>query len=514
MPTREDLYTQYLQEKKPTTAPSRSQLYDQFLNEKATKPSNDGRTGEAALEGFGQGATLGYLNTPQALLDKGIQEAGSAMGGEPAEDYDTIKKYWDTRSAKLKANHPIATAVGNVGGAMAMLPAAEMGLAGAGFALAPEAGILAKVGKGAAEGAVYGGAQNTEGEGFDGEQRLKNAKIGLALGAAAEPVAQGIGGMFGKIGSNAEKSSVVKQVGANAGQIKKMIQKDELPRIGEFMENEKLMRPGKSLDDVVEHTSNILNEDGPKIGQLYKDAQAKADEAAISGAATSTTRINGDSLADEIVDGVLAQSKNHTDKKSVEKTIKDAVGPLRDMGEDANLSDLHDFRKSLDENINWGAKSNEKDAIQRAYLTARNKVNDAVKNQLENLDTLTGGNQLEDLKNLNSRFSTASTVNTMATQGQGREMGKTLMGHGIIGGGAGALAGYETYKETHDPIKALGIGLGTAAGVTAARKFGAPLGFYGGQALQSAGQGIKSVGGLPLTGAMMSPWTQMKKKEN
>lgn len=462
---------------------------------------------ESALQGFGQGGTLGYLTTPQAATDYAVQKVQQWTGGEPAQDYSKIKEGWDKRNQNLQEANPIAFGTGNVAGSIATLPLAEGALAKAGLgAVAPGASALQKYARAAGAGATYGAVANTEGEGFDPYQRLKNAGLGVVMGAAGEGLAQGAGTLAG----GAEKTSqraVIKQAGANAGQVKKLIQKDQIPMIGEFMSQEGLLNPGKSVDDVVAHTGKIIKDDGPKIGQLYRDAQDAANTVSMGQA----NRISGPELADEIVAKVMKDAKNHPDRNLVKRTIDEAVGPLRDMGDNANIADLHMYRRGLDENINWGQKAIEKDAVQRAYLDARNAVNDSVQNSIDALDQSLGSNKLGELQTLNKRFSTASTINTMATQGQGRNMAKALMGQGIIGGAGGVGAGYLTYEKTHDPLKAVGVGLGTAVGIGAARKFGAPIGYYGGKAV-AAGANAVSQQGVPMAVGLTSPWMNVKRK--
>lgn len=487
----------------------------------ASPPEPKTSTAEALLQGEGQGGTLNYLPAIQAATEKAGQVIlPQSLGGTPlgqSEDFDKIKKYYEAQNQTMKEEHPVATAIGNVAGAVGTYPLAEAGLAKAGLGPATAgASNLVKYAKAMGQGAAYGAAQNTEGEGFDPYERLKNAGIGLGSGVAGEALSQGVGALEGT-GKFLTDRTTVKQIGANAGQIKKLLQKDEIPMIGEFMNNEGLMAPGKTVDDVASHTAQILKEDGPKIGQLYKDAQAAAATTSIGEA----NRISGPDLADEIVKKVMAQAKNHPDRDLVKKTIDESMGPLRDMGDNAGLSDLHQYRKGLDENINWGAgKGMQKDAVQNAYLTARNTVNDAVKNQISALDQALGGNKLDELKALNDRFSTASTINTMAEQGQGRNMAKALLGAGAIGAGTGGLAAAETYRETHDPIKAAAMGLAAGVGGAAARRYSPAIGYSLGRGLQSAAPAISNAiepavtaAGTNLGTQTISPWLQVKKKQ-
>lgn len=628
---------------------------------------------EAALQAFGQGGTFGYLPEIQAGVGHAAESTAEYFGGPPATDYEDLKAYFKKQNELKKTEHPIASIVGNIAGAVGTMPLGGMLVRGAGTIptvakgaetaygaaksipflgkflgaekaiqgtepalqlaghtgvatrevaplaleagteIAPDllsagqtikipfnknivsrvvgeapvasegAGALQQIVKGGASGAeviggdlavaqkvaqeaaqaqkaaqaaetiapelakqslkyklgkamtggaLYGAAVNPESEGDAYDElkaRLHNAVIGGALGAGGESLVGGIGTGLTKMGEKLSKTAIIKQIGANAGQIKKILLKGELPKIEGFMSKEGLMKPGNSIETVAEKTAKIIEDDGPKIGKLYEDAQAAAKAVhekvktsneiplhydKTTGGFKTLDKINGNSLADEIVSTVKAASKNHPDRNLVNKTIDDAVAPLRDMGDNANIVDLHQFRQGLDENINWGQVSKERDAVQRAYIKARNMVVDKTKNTIDALDKTLGGNKLKELKDLNERFSVASTVNKISTQGQGREMAKVLMGHGVVSGGAGLTAAGLEYSRSHDPLKAAAAGAATAIGVTAARKYGAPIGFYGGKAISTVGKGINKVtpSSQNIGAGLASPWFNMGSK--
>lgn len=481
-------------------------------------PTNAPQTSTAAagLQGYGQGATLGYLAQLQAAGGAVANKlVPNSMGGDDqsvAQKYDELKKEFETRDKKLQEEHPIATGVGNIAGAVGssiLIP---------GGAAVEGAGLLAKAGKAAATGAAYGGLSNPGGQDLTEnpmanlKARLKNAGIGATIGGAAEGLIGGAGSLLKSSGKKVSDQAVLKQMAANAGQTKKILQKDELPKIGKFMQDEGLMHVGQTADDVAEHTKQILKTDGPAIGDLYKTTQKEAEVVSQALGKGRPGRVDGEKLADEIVNEAKTKFKSHANRDMVIKEIESSVAPLRDMGDNANLVDLHDFRKSLDENINWSQKANERDAVQNAYIAARNKVAKATEGAVEGIDKTLGGDpRVELLKKLNKRYSTASTVNNIATQGVARETAKALMGHGVIGGAAGTGAGYLEYQRSHDPLKALGAGIATSTGVFLGRKYGAPVGFYGGRAAQKLGQGISQITPRQISMGSVSPWMNLKK---
>lgn len=86
------------------------------------KPS---RSAEAALQGFGEAATLGYLPELQAAAEKilprggqAVDEALRAQGFQLPEEesYGLLKQQAKARSAGLQAEEPVASALGGIGG--------------------------------------------------------------------------------------------------------------------------------------------------------------------------------------------------------------------------------------------------------------------------------------------------------------------------------------------------------------------------------------------------------------
>lgn len=490
-------------------APAEAPLPSADTESQVTEAAN------AGLQGYGQGATLGYLPQLQAGFGYAVEKANEALGGDQATPYADLREHFKRRNERLKEESPIATGVGNVAGVLggSLIGGTETSAALKGL------GITGKAAQAAAAGGAYGALSNPEVESTDEDPyanlkaRLKNAGIGTAFGFGGEKVIGGTARALEKAGEKLSQKAVVKQIGANAGQIKKILQKGNVDEIGGFLSENGMMKPGTALDDVAEKSSQILAEDGPKIANLYDEAQRYANAGRQSG--IPIAKIDGNKLADEIVQSAKNASKNHPDRNLVNKTIEDAVGPLRDMGPEANIKDLHDFRKGLDENINWGQRGQERDAVQRALVNARNLVQGKANAAIDQLDGKIGSSLLDSLKKLNARYSTASTVSNIATQGAARETAKAFMGHGVIGAGAGAGAASLEYRRSHDPLKALGVGLATATAVTAARKYGSPVGYYGGRAANAVGRGVQAITPAPgrLGPAVASPWLMMNQGE-
>lgn len=150
---------------------------------KSEKPKESNKA-EAALEGFGEGATLGYLNNIQAATEKPIFGVLNAITGQnvEADDYVKARDYYNRRQEKLQKENPAEFSGGQVVGTIvSSMPVAKA---------AQGATVLSRALKGAAAGAGYGAIQNTsekEGEigGLDLGERAQNLALGGAFGAGA-----------------------------------------------------------------------------------------------------------------------------------------------------------------------------------------------------------------------------------------------------------------------------------------------------------------------------------------
>lgn len=152
--------------------------------------------GEAALQGFGNGLSLGYLPHLQAMAEKPLARIYDAlMSTNVSEDIDDdyVKRRddWIKRQTKLAGDNPGTYGTANVAGNVVS------GLALPGGAAAKGASAGAKVGLSALYGGAVGGLTNPgdkEGE-YNPTQfvdRAKNSAIGTAVGGGLAIAAQGV----------------------------------------------------------------------------------------------------------------------------------------------------------------------------------------------------------------------------------------------------------------------------------------------------------------------------------
>jgi predicted transcriptional regulator len=317
------------------------------------------------------------------------------------------------------------------------------------------------------------------------------------------------------VGGYLKKKGILKQTGATSGQITTAIQKNKIPRVGKFLEEEGLMRPGKSTADVAEKTAEIIKEEAPKIGTIYENAQQTLQ--ALREAGKEAPKIDAIKLADNLVSETKKKFRTHADREEIVRNIESAANILREFGDNADLRDIHTFRQSLDSNVSWAKSSQQRSGVETAYANARDIVDKDAKKVLDQLDNMLGGTRGKDLRASNSRFSTAKDINQISTQATGRELGKVL-GGGIINAGSGlgagaTAAGISLYNDPeHNPVRALmqGLAYGVPVGASmwAGRKFAAPLAYQTGKAAQYVG---KKAPYIPPTAVI--PWTLLNKNE-
>lgn len=400
MPTREEKIA-FLEKQGGAPAaggPSRADKIA-FLEAQATNPQALPDTpgmGQTALEGFGNGASLGYL--PQ--LQAGAEKAGDAIGDLKDKALQTIgldhltsidaqlKKqgfklpdstYTDVRdqnvarqNAEATANPGIALASKVAGGITTGIATAPL-LPGAGAAKATTmtGKILQGAVTGARAGAVYGAAENpgdTTGEISPVQlgQRLDNAGKGMKYGAAVGAATSLIPAKAAVVESleNSAEKNAVKATGATGKQASNF---DD--GAGRELLDRKIVRFGDTPTDVAARAQKAVEDANGQIDVALKklDAQGvKVDANDIYDAVR--TKINGmktdPSKADvaKILEGELDNVVNSADAKgATEVPVSEAEVIKR--GYNRKAGNWADPEKSM--------------AGKEMYQTYRNAVEDA-----------------------------------------------------------------------------------------------------------------------------------------
>lgn len=476
-----------------------------------------GEQAEAALQGFGQAATFGYLPQLQALAQPILEPIYETVTGENLSDVEKMspeerkKNYLKERDEFLKRDvslaqkAPLAYGAGTVAGALA-LP---------GGSAATGAGAAAKIAKAGMSGALFGALYNPgdkEGEfsGFQLEERIKQGLIGGATAGvlqgtmkAGEKAAQ----LWANKGKGLEKSAnqmALKALGAKTGELRKLYNKRALDKVGKFALDEGVVGPGKTVVDSQKIVKKILDETGEEIGSLYQ----KVDDTLNSpeffkglnkneAAKLFKTELNPKVLAENLLESVKTDWAGKAGSKQVINKAAEVLEDLSSLGNKTNVNDLLKFRRSVDDLINFDKAIRDTSGAQQALRKVRTeiqkKINDrirAVSNIAKGKPGLSGVKQASQrLKELNAKFSTASDARDVLLRSVAREESKLPLGlYDVMAGGA---LGSLTYDQ-NDPAGSLARGLIGAAGVKAARTYG-PGGAS--KLMQKASKGLMSIPG-------------------
>lgn len=485
------------------------------------EPAIDGGSGaEAALQGFGKTATLGYLPQIQAITQPISDRLLNILPGEdvsPAPFKQMIPgspEYLQARDANiqrqkmLEKNNPVASSVGQIGGALtsALIPMGALARGGS-------------VGKAALSGGIIGAAQNPgDKQGdvnpFQLKDRLKGALSGAAVGGIAQGAIGGIGGAINKARGLPEKlddisdAMAFRSLGGFKADIKRVSGRDSLDEyghslksIGKFAKEKGLVRGGDDIFDVAERAGKFQKETGQKIGQIYEDIAQKYSNPAFLNDLQKSQRLEAiktnfrpKQMAQEFLDEATAK---WTGKRGGQAALKRVQSEVEDLMQNKGLmgiQQVHQFRKDLDKTIRF-----EKDEpVQQGLRDFRNFLNKKIEKRINFLDKVEGSEKTKALKAANLDYSKISTASDIIKNRLQSEYGnnifsltdKLFMGEGA---GIGAMQGMIS-GNIGDTIKGGLLGLLGGVASKAARRHAAPALMSGTEKLGSA---LSPLGLLP-----------------
>lgn len=450
---------------------------------------SEGTKFRAATEGLAEAGTFGYAPQIRAAIRPATSWLYKTVTGEDLPE----KSYVQARDEDIKKRQMYAEAapseflggqvVGTIGTAMA--PGAIIGRLGKGAQAASALSKLDKLGKfgkavasGAATGAVYNPG-DVEGEinPIQLGDRGKQALVGGAIGGAAQGLTT-LGGKalkaFSNKGKNLEKASdmmAVQAAGAKTGEIRKLYDKNSIGRIGKFLKENKLVGPGKTPEDTLSAVNDMLDTDGKAIAEIYERANVK---------------ISPTEIAKQMDDVLSKELKGKPRGRQVLSMIQGELENLKDLGDDAKLTDVLNFRRGIDDMINYDKSVTDMPAAQKALKRVRDFLKERIESEVKSVSK----DDLEALQKLNKRYWNASDVESIAKREMARENAKMILGlpELITGSAYGAT---EYARNPEDAVGALGKGIALGAAMKGARKFGPGL------AVKGAELGAKGLQALP-----------------
>lgn len=439
--------------------------------------------GQAALESFGNAATLGYLPQLQAAVGKLMPnptadvDADLAAQGfkvsQPEQGYLELRDENLARQAQQKVDFPNATKAGTVAGiaATALVPA---GVAAKGATLA------AKAAQGAKVGAVMGAVANpgdVEGEiaPLQLEERSRNAALGGALGAAGTVAVEG-GSQLVEAAIKGLRTGAAKSATRALGR-PKPTQATDMARSGEDV------RIGRELLD--EGAIPILGTPGriaKRVEALREESWKVVDD--LLGRGGDSAVVDGAEVGLRLLDDpAVALLRKTPGAESTVAAIESAAETFAKNGK-MSLRDAQALKKSIDEQIRYGRGIPDLQGKQEALFKGRTALRDQMDDSAATLDGVGQG----ELKAALKHQGTFEKAADLAEYEAGRVQANQKIGlTDVIAGTGGVMVG-DTPAE-----KAVYGALGTLLN-KGRRSFGASL------AARSQDAAAKLLGlSMPLT---------------
>lgn len=301
------------------------------------QPQQEGRQGQAFVEGFGKSASLGLLPYAQAGVEMAVDKVA---GFDDDRSYKERVHAFKERSGELKEQHPGYSMAGELTGfvvpGMGAAKIVKSAKGALGIKQAADASRLAKLagksGTLAAEGALIGAAYTPEGDDpINIPERLKAAGTGAAFGAAIPPAFA----VAGKTLKGMAKAPVWagKKLLAAAGGVKEEV-------IERYLKDPARIRGAKTFDELYDQVTGIVRKLGDDLEtekMNYDAAKAHLDDVADG---IKNSRVEGKEKALEQVqqaraalDSAFNVQKQVLQQRAsptqIEPMVEDALGNLR-----------------------------------------------------------------------------------------------------------------------------------------------------------------------------------------
>lgn len=294
--------------------------------------------GQAALEHFGNSASLGYLPQMQALASQLTPDPSAdtdaklkAQGfkiNQPQSSYVSDRDENIKRLNQQSEDHPYASAAGTVAGAIAS------GAAASGIAPINAASRIGRIAQAAKGGAILGAVSNpgdTEGQvapGLQMSDRARNALTGGALGAAGQGAIEGLSAAakgFTNLPATLKKMAEERAFNSTGATIKdyRLANKggiDRVSDIGRYMHDNGMIQPGMTAQDIADAAKGLESKSGKAIGGIL-------DQLDQSGAVAPTH----EQLA-SAVEQMALPSKDLNTAQPTYRTLQDVAGDIRTLG--------------------------------------------------------------------------------------------------------------------------------------------------------------------------------------
>lgn len=303
----------------------------------APKKADSTSAGMAALEHFGNAASLGYLPQLQAAVSQLMPNPGAEVDAKlRAQGFNVPNSkpsYVSERDANIKRletqaeEHPYAAGAGTVGGAL------TTGIAAGAAVPIKAATSVGRMALAAGSGGALGLLANpgdTEGEisVVQPGERMWGAATGAAMGAAgqgliegASKVAKGVMNLPSSLKAKAEERAF-KASGAMLKDYRVAGKRGRINELGRYMLDNGLIKPGATVDDIAAAAEKLHGKHGEAIGEILQ----KLDDA-------GAVAPSHDSIA-KAIESQARPMKGMSTARPTYKAMQNVADDIRKLGKE------------------------------------------------------------------------------------------------------------------------------------------------------------------------------------
>lgn len=452
---------------------------------------------EAALTGFGETATFGFLPqiqagveqvveslTPKDDVTKELEEKGFKIR-ETGDGFVSKRDRAIRRIERLEKLAPTASTIGSVAGAL-VSPAPGVGAAKSipGLSKAVKAISKSKLASAGVAGGITGAIQNpgdTEGvvDPFQLSERAKNAALGFLTGGAGQAVIGGAGKALNAFVKTPQaikgfaEMRALKSSGAMLKDFRKLAGKAKENKVGRFLLDKNIVEAGDSLEDILKKSEALKQANGQTIGDIYRKATEKLSDlnfvkglSAGKRKALEETVIDAEKIANNLRKKITNKLKGKAGSETVLNRINKELDTLAENGSDVNLQDLREIRQSFDELVNWSKQVGELGSLQQSFVTIREGLKEAAEKRLKSLDDVLDADDLSRLRNANENYSILADITKISKDRIQRDNANRYfsLGDRVTAASGGAIAAASGNPEEAIKNGLTGLLLGAAAG--------------------------------------------------
>lgn len=454
----------------------------------------------AALQGFGQGSTAGYLPQLQALAEPAASKIGDLVTGSDTykdlPDYTTRRDQWSKMQADLAKSNPKSYMGGQLVGAgttAVMIPGGAMA-EGAGLG----AGLAAKTAAAVGTGAAYRALQNpgdTPGE-VDPLQ-LKDRAINMS-----DPIAMGVDAAIpgaGKLATGIAETKAYKALGPYARDSMKAMGGDRVKDIGRsVLDSGAFGWVPKSYESLAQNLKSLKGDAGQKLGDTVEQMAQKESGSPISLSRSDIADNLEKNLISPETDAAGVASRNAKMQENISQFKRggldpEVAGPIDDQ---IPLLQAEMKKRNVANEINFdrlpGADIPDNEVFNRQLLT---QLRGGVEQGGEQLAQKTGF-PVDDFKNLKNQYGNLAEAQSISEKRNAKEFANRMISPSDYGTGmAGAAIGYSQGGSPEEKFKHAAMGATLGLANKGARLYGNQLMSRG---MNTAGQVLNAAGQNPI----------------